>query len=227
MLDALLAYIVLSEKGVKKTPAELSPENLLFAELPIERIEKCYLCSAAIYPAARYIKSDSFAKRGTPNAHMSNIMPTFLSTLHVAKPGLLRGIELAVPYIDFYARVTDQEYFINLLKVVKQNGIGKKTSIGFGQIAGINVFKSTHPNRCYKTEAGLPTRPLPVRLFQDKIDEDTATVGMSGYYAPYWFRKNHVPCFLPDTSLMSPLPELNGNMISDMKAELATKTSQQ
>lgn len=220
MLDAVLAYIVLSQSGIKKTPAELSPANLRFAELPIERVWKCYLCSAAVYPETKFAKSAAYAKRGTPNAGMSHLMPGFLSTQHVAKPGLLRGIEIAVPYLDFYVRVTDRENFINLLKAVKMNGIGKKTSIGFGQIANIFVFKSEYPERCYRTEKGLPTRPLPVHLFQDKIDTDRATIGLSGYYAPYWFKKNHISCFLPETALLAPLPKLNSAVLSDIKAEL-------
>ena len=46
MLDALLARIKLGRQGISKTPAELNPDNLVFAELPIERVGKCYLCSA-------------------------------------------------------------------------------------------------------------------------------------------------------------------------------------
>lgn len=201
MLDALLARIQLERQGIRKTSAELLPENLVFAELPIERVEKCYLCSGHFASEKSYTKWDALAKRGTISQNILGTLPSFLPTGAVSRAGLIPHYAVATKSIDFYVRVIDgqEQAFADLLKDVKLYGIGPKTSIGYGRVAGINLTQNKkHPDWCYKTEEGFPTRPLPISLFKDEFQKKKGIpVGMSNYFAPYWFRKNQVPCYLP------------------------------
>ena len=205
MLDALLARIALERQGVRKTTAELDPKNIIFADLPIERIGKCYLCSAAFAPSRSYSKADSFAKRGTDAQNIRSFCKEFLGTGAVSIPALVPHIAVAEEYLDFYVRVTDKAEFFSLLKEAKRYGIGPKTSIGFGQIASIHVAEEKeHGNRCFKTEDGFPTRPLPYCDFKGKISDDAAT-GWSTYYAPYWNSIGKAKCYLPPQKKFSSL----------------------
>ena len=200
MLDALLARIKLERQGIRKTSAELLPENLIFVDLPIERVEKCYLCSAHFASKDIYSRPDSFSKRATDAQTIKSMEPSFLTTGAVGHPALIPHIAVATKSIDFYARIPDgrEKEFFDLLKDVKLYGVGPKTSIGYGQVAHIDAHVyNAHPDLCYKTEDGIPTRPLPIKLFMDEFKGKGVPSGFSCYYAPYWFHKNQVPCFLP------------------------------
>lgn len=228
MLDGLLARIRLEQLGVRKTPAELVPENLVFADLPIERVGKCYLCSAAFYPDERYVKPAIYSKRGVGVQSAGAVLKELPFAPHAAqsKPGLMLHNELAVEHVDFYIRVPDErvQEFGGLLANVKNYGLGTKTGIGFGQVAKIEVERNTeNPDLCFRTADGLPTRPLPVELFQGKIDGQKAIRGMSTYYAPYWFAKNKTECYLPSPRQFASLPKLRKGFLSDAEASVKSE----
>lgn len=219
MLDALLARIALERQGIRKTTAEIDPKNIIFADLPIERIGKCYLCSAAFAPPRSYTKADSFAKRGTDAQNIRKFCKNFISTGVVSTPALIPHIAIAEEYLDFYVRITNKAEFFSLLKEVKRYGIGPKTSIGFGQIASIHVVEEKeHGDRCFKTKDGFPTRPLPIADFKDEICDDAAT-GWSAYYAPYWSSIGKTRCYLPRPEQYAKLDIADG-VFEDMVAEI-------
>lgn len=217
MLDALLARITLERQGIRKTTAELDPKNIIFAELPIQRIGKCYLCSAAFTPTRNYAKADSFVKKGTAAQDVHGICGNFIATGAVSTPALIPHVAIAEEYLDFHVRVTDKSEFFSLLKDVKHYGIGPKTSIGFGQIASIHYWEESE-NKCYKTDDGYPTRPLPVKDFKGEICEDAA-IRWSSYYAPYWSNIGKTMCYLPRPEQYARL-DISDGVFEDMVAEI-------
>jgi len=227
MLDALLARIALERKGIRKTSVELLPENLIFANLPIERVEKCYLCSGHFATHSVYSKPDFFAKRATDSQSVRAVSPFFHSTGAVSHPALIPHYAVATKGITFYVRVMDsrKDEFFDLLKDVKLYGIGPKTSIGYGQVAGLQiVVNKTQPDLCYKTAEGIPTRPLPISLFKNEFQgRSDVPTGMSNYFAPYWFRKNNVPCYLPKPEQYTGLEKFNVDIMKDVRSELVKK----
>lgn len=230
MLDGALARIQLERQGIRKTSAELKPENLVFADLPIEKVGKCYLCSAVFFPKTVYEQYGAYAKRPVVSQNVCRSLPSYLPTGAPAEPALFYHVQNAVPDISFYVRVIDErkDEFISLLKDLKNYGIGPKTSIGFGRIAKIDIsLNKQHPDLCYRTEDGIPTRALPVDDFREKINVDKTAIGRSTYYAPYWFVKNKVSCFLPSPKQYAPRPLINQNAVSDLSQKLATTIAEQ
>lgn len=221
MLDALLARIKLGRQGISKTPAELNPDNLVFAELPIERVGKCYLCSGSFLPPSSYAKVDAFAGRPANTKAIRLVSKEFLSTGVIGNSSITRYYSVAVEHVDFHVRAVDgreQELF-DLLKDVKLYGLGAKTGIGAGQISGIEAIPEKGTDLCFRTEDGFPTRALPVELFKGKIS-GKASVGMSTYFAPYWMARNKVLCYLPKPEQYSPLPSISDGVFSDIEKEL-------
>lgn len=202
MADGLLARVALARKGISKTPAEISAENLVFADLPIERVGKCYLCSSMFLPDNAYSCQDALAGREVDAAGVRLFHPTFSAANRPAlkSPDLLVHDAVTTETTTFYARVIDgrEDEFLSLVKKASEYGIGPKTSVGYGK--STVLVQEGAPDWSYKKD-GLPTRPLPKELFAEEFaGVPDVPVGMSCYYAPYWFRRNAVPCFLPPPS---------------------------
>lgn len=132
---------------------------------------------------------------------------------------IIPHIAIAEEYLDFYVRVTDKEEFFSMMKDVKRYGIEPKTSIGFGQIASIHVAEEKeHGDRCFRTDDGFPTSPLPVSDFEDEINHDAAT-GWSAYHASYWSSIGKTKCYLPRPEQYARLAVPDG-VFKDLVAEI-------
>ena len=216
MLDGILGLIWMQEHGYTKTPTEINQENLVVPELPIKKRGNCYLASGMFLPKHTYSRADAITKRGDTTTKIGKTLPEFLPSGTCMSPGLIRYTALATPYVDFYADVTDPDEFIRLLR--KVDSIGPKSSIGYGRVVDKECCVIEGYELEYRTEEGLPTRPLPVELFKGEISSD-APIGYSTYYAPYWFTKNKAKCYLPTPNQYSPLPTMDETTFDDIRME--------
>lgn len=197
MLDGILGYAWALKNGYTKTPAESNPENLVFPELPLEKIgEKCYAASAAFIPPTAVMKpsriirradwKDAMARRGVP------------ATTYETAVGWQQACqepywELSTPYIDFYYQ-GDKKAVLDLLSIVyKIRFIGSKRSAGYGQIRKIEHQDNSENWAVWRGD-GLPARPLPVALVGEKPG---MTPEWTTYYPPYWAAVNSEWCYVP------------------------------
>lgn len=226
LLDSVLSYIWAAENGYKKTSAENIAKNLVFIELPIKRVGKCYMASGMCLPKSRKTKNkvaasrSVFAKRSTQQVNLGKCVKSFPinGTSPSYKPVLMKSWLIHVPYIDFYADVTDREEFERLCNQVKNYGLGAKTSIGFGRVVKVS-FKDYEGDMEYVTPEGIPTRPLPVADFAGKVNP-SSTIGMSTYYAPYWFIRNQAACYQPPAMQYMVAPEIDEDTLYYMKEDI-------
>lgn len=209
MLDSLLGYIWARDHGLCKTSAECAPENLVFPDLPIERIGKCYKSSAMFLPPETPMKEECFVK-GTNwaagMAKMGNKDMTYKIDTMWARGAQEKYWLLAAPYLDWYCETTEPDSLIQYLKEISKLGfLGSKRGAGFGKIQKIELGKDAPDYTVCKD--GEPTRPLPIAAFSGLPLKDPS-VGMSTYYAPYWYSQNADLCFLPNKAQYTPQVEL-------------------
>lgn len=211
-LDAIMSFLWMQQHGYKKTPAELSRDSLVFADLPIRHRGKCYLASCMFLPPnGGYTKQDCLTKRGNVEYRIGRTCTEFKQTGKAFTPAILKHTLLFTPYVDFFVSVEDDrmDEFKDMLKAMKTMSIGAKASVGYGRIIDIQFAPAPDGNESYfRDKNGFPTRPLPVALFKKDINPN-ATIGMATYYAPYWFHGNMTPCFLPQAGQAAPLPVLD------------------
>lgn len=200
MLDGLLGYAWALDNGLFKTPAEELPGNLVFPDLPLEKIgERCYAASAMIIPPEASMEPTMLVRHADWAAAMAKRGQGDLA--YNVGSGWMKGAQevlwlLVTPYIDFYCR-GDLERIKPLVRIIQDIGhIGPKRHSGYGRVHGVAV--STKCEDWAVWREGQPTRPLPVAGFQDKLPAGAApAVDWSTYYPPYWFMGNATWCYVP------------------------------
>jgi CRISPR type IV-associated protein Csf3 len=217
MFDGILGYAWAVKKGYRKTPAELHPENLVFPELPLEKVgEKCYAASAAFLPP----EASMYPTKIMRHADWKTAMARFgcPATAYETATGWQQACQepywlIATPYVDFYYRGDDQGV-IDLLSVIYSIGfIGGKRSAGYGQISRIELFEDVEEQSVWRTD-GRPSRPVPVEIAgrrEGLVPEWTT------YYPPYWAAANSAWCYVPPPEQW--LPSCNAADIAE-KLEL-------
>jgi hypothetical protein len=222
MLDSILAYHWMQEKGYFKTSSENIKDNLVFPDLPIKRVGNCYAASAMFVPnGAAFIQEDILNKTGSWKHGMAIHRP---DTPYQVKTKEFRIYQikvwlLATPYIDFYINVTNDDKFFKLLEKVNNNHfLGAKHAVGFGRIVRIDCGKAEKDWSFMKD--GIPTRPLPVELFKGKVKAGVSE-GKSTYYPPYWFYQNQDDCYLPPVEQYT--PQVSKNLFDSVEHELMTQ----
>ena len=211
-LDSLLAFVWQREHGHFKNSGELFKQNLIFADLPIERTGKCYHASCFFLPKepeAKEVVSQqptAICRKVINERHMAKHDPTRKINGSV---GPMHGIIqrywlLSTPYVDYYASVTDEQEFRRLVdEFARLGNLGKKYGIGYGRIARVEITEVEED--WSTTRNGRATRPLPKELFP----KAKGGIAYSCYYAPYWFKENEAECVMPDASQY--LPNLHTN----------------
>ncbi|MBR2215858.1 MAG: hypothetical protein IJ849_08895 [Selenomonadaceae bacterium] len=229
MLDAILAYQWMRQNGHYKTAAENIAQNLIFPELPLERVGKCYGASAMVIPQeAVYMAQDGYVRPADWEFALARHTPKFslrYGDSSIFASGPLRAyLEpqwlMSMPYVDFYANVIDETAFKKLLQAAVRGGfLGSKRSAGYGRIAKctLKIISEGNPRWGFYKD-GKPTRPLPVADFADQLPQDT-TRGRATYFAPYWFAPNEAECFLPPTEQYLPILPTNDEAIAQILKE--------
>ena len=118
---------------------------------------------------------------------------------------------LTVKEIYFYARgdKTEIEELLSALKYV-----GKKTSIGLGEVESFKVEVIEQDKSLFLDEAQtIPSRPLSVKNFNIKSDR----VAFYRAQVPYWDKALEA-CYLPCASLSEKDHAISGNKLSNEKA---------
>jgi len=204
MLDGILGYAWALRNGYRKTPAEIRPENLVFPELPLEKIgNKCYAASAAFLPPEAAMFPTVFVRRADWQSAMARYgCPETLYTPATGWPQAAREPYwlLSTPYVDFYYR-GDSRGVADLLAVIFQiRFLGGKRAAGYGQIQKIELHEKTADWSVWRE--GCPTRSIPVEIAGNKkglIPEWTT------YYPPYWAAVNSAWCFTPPVEQWLPV----------------------
>jgi len=98
-----------------------------------------------------------------------------------------------VSKIHFYIRA-DVDVVVTLLSDVKH--IGKKQSIGFGEIASFDV-EEIDVDKGFMLDEFTPSKPLPTKSFNVK----TKKVAFMRRKPPYWLKEDLEPCYMPTTAL--------------------------
>lgn len=226
LFDGLLSAAWAKEKGLLKTPAEDDPDNILFPELPLKKIsQKCYAASAMFVPAEATMYPEILIRNADYKYFFARQGTKIKSTKYIIDTTWCRSAQekywlMATPYIDFYFRCTNWDKLYKYLKILKTIGfIGSKRAAGFGMINKITISKDSEDYSILRN--GLPTRPLPLANFSDKIPKNLSVpTGMSNYYAPYWLSCNMVMCYLPQNSQYLPqMKQSNFDMIKNILKE--------
>jgi hypothetical protein len=219
MLDSILAYHWMKEKGYFKTSSENIKDNLVFPDLPIKRVGNCYASSAMFVPeGAAFIQEDILNKTGSWKRGMAMHRPDtpYVTDTKEFRIAQIKVWLLATPYIDFYVNVTDDDKFFRLLTKVNDNHfLGAKHAVGFGYITKI-TFDDVKEDWSFMKD-GIPTRPLPVELFKGKV-KDGVSEGKSTYYPPYWFYQNQDDCYLPPVEQYT--PQVSKSLFDSVEHEL-------
>lgn len=204
MLDGILGYAWALRNGYGKTPAEVHPENLVFPELPLEKIgERCYAASAAFLPpeAAMYPTllvrcadwKSAMARYGCPETAYD--VAAGWRQAH-REPYWL----LSTPYVDFYYR-GDNQGVTGLLSIIFQiRFLGGKRAAGYGQIRKIELKEKAADWSVWRD--GRPTRPVPVKIAGERKD---LTPEWTTYYPPYWAAANNAWCYTPPVEQWLPV----------------------
>jgi len=101
---------------------------------------------------------------------------------------------MVVDSIHFYIKAK-KEIVENLLKA-KVFALGKKQSIGFGVIQGIDV-QEVDEEKGYMLNKTTPSKPLPIKDFK----VDSKKISQMRTMPPYWLEENLEPCYMPTTAL--------------------------
>ena len=203
MLDGILGYAWAMKNGYLKNPAESSPENLVFPELPLEKIgEKCYAASSAFIPSDSSMVPTKIMRL----ADWKNAMARYGSpaTRYETSVGWQQARQepywqLSTPYVDFYYR-GNKKAVTELLSIIYNIGfLGGKRAAGFGQIRRIEHFDNSEDWAVWRDDQ--PTRPIPVSIAGKK---DHLTPEWVTYYPPYWAMANSEWCYCPPHSQWLP-----------------------
>lgn len=229
MLDSILAYWKFAEKGFKGTGNLNNPANILDADLPIEQEGGCYAASGMFIEGITVTGEDTIirvmpnsfvAKLGSfspNNKELNTSCGQYVSSMH-------KIITIHTPEVAFYARATDVDEFARLLKMFRDGGrLGGKGSIGYGQISYVRIEATE--NDWGLMRDGIPTRPLPVTAFRDKVNKDVP-VEKVGYKPPYWHYVNQDWCFVPPVSQYMPVRDAAGS-VGDIIGQRITKLQEQ
>lgn len=225
MFDSLLGYAWALEQGLYKTPAEITEKNLVFPELPLEKLtDRCYAASAMFIPEEATFAPDVVVR--STNWDKSMVQQGQGKMPYVINTGWTKGAQetlwlCATPYVDFYFR-GQLEKVKKYVDIIKSIGfLGSKRSIGFGRIKSITVRPESEDWAVWRN--GYPTRPLPVKEFQAQITVTDLTIGPSTYYPPYWFVRNAELCYLPPVEQYMPqdsfLIQKVGQRFNEMKKQ--------
>ena len=228
-LDAVCAYIWMKAHGYTKTPAEDIRKNLVFPELPISRIGKCYLASSMLLPETCTVSEDNLIRPNNWIAGVGKQDATFRVSATTNNVSYTRNFWVktrlvSAPYVDFYVETDRFTDLCPYLEAMNGGFIGHKRDIGFGRIVDISAKKLPF-GRAIVNSRGVPLRPLPADEpeFQRIVAESTP-VEPATYYAPYWIPENQVPCFMPPPSAILPkgasMAQLEQNLASGFERRL-------
>lgn len=73
-------------------------------------------------------------------------------------------------------------------------GIGKKQSMGYGEVRSTIVEEITFSNAGWKTNAGLPARPIPIDSWEGSVPD--CPKGLTRIMPPYW-EGPFSQCYIP------------------------------
>lgn len=217
-LDGLLGFVWAQEQGLMdNTKVEIEACQVL-PELPIVKTEKCYHASSMFLPqdgspvavkplvmARRVVQEEIMAKHDP-----TRTMPEGQGQFKACLPQFWL---ITVPYVEFYAHVTDMDEFTRLVNEFSKAGyLGKKAAVGYGHIIKTEIKPVSYDWSVMKD--GVATRPLPVSLFQNakgRLDNST-------YYAPYWDVRHKVMCHMPPQAQYTPHIEKQDTLLKLVKS---------
>ena len=224
-LDGLIGWLWARDRGLLKTPAENSREQILFPELPILQIfPKCYGASTMFLPTKKELHGNGHlvdCRIETINKMANWDRPFRLQIRYggmkdVAKftdkkaSGAFRADlvcywALSTPFITFYFATEDFEALSGYLNRISSDcfGIGAKSRAGFGRIAKVDYHEIPEEECFYYQKEGVPTRPIPVDSpFRGKFSDDC--IGIGTWRPPYFSPISRTLCYTPPASQYLP-----------------------
>lgn len=232
-LDGLLGWLWARDRGLFKCPAENSPEQILFPELPlVQLIPKLYGTSTMFLPTPKELHGESHlvgCRTEIINKSANWDRPFRLQIRRGMKDiqnftdkkaaGAFRADlacywSLSTPFVSFYFATEDFEALAGYLNRISTDcfGIGAKSRAGYGRIAKVE-FKEVPEEKCfYYQKDGVPTRPIPVNSpFHGKFSDDT--IGIGTWRPPYFSSISRTLCYVPPASQYLPqTPEVDRDL---------------
>lgn len=228
--DGLLGWAWAKLNGFDKTPSEEIVANLVFPELPIEKIgDNCYCASCGFLPYGEELnvekdgeKYQAVAPRMEPTIFVRHADWVQAVGRHKAdgvqyqvSTGWGQAVQetywlLITPFVDFFVR-GEEKPLDELVGVIRNGGyLGGKRGSGFGRIKEVECYEMEEDWSVWKN--GKPTRPVPVEL----VGERTGLVKeWATFKPPYWHVANSAWCYMPPKEQY--LPVIDG-AIKDIRS---------
>lgn len=195
MFDSLLGYAWAIKNGLTKTPHEEIATNLIFPELPIEKIsERCYAASAAFIPPNALSEPTIFMRHAD---HRASLAAHGIKGIYQTSSGYQQAVQeiywlTLTPHVDFYVR-GDKKEINELLSIIWDlRHLGSRRGSGYGLITDITIDETKPDYSVWK--GNKPTRPIPCSIAGERPDliREWAT-----HCAPYWHQANADWCYMP------------------------------
>lgn len=201
--DGLFGYAWAQKQGLRKTPAEILPENIVFPELPFELVSNSYYAiSAAFTPKEAFMIPEMVVRR----PDWADVMAKHKvgQFAYQTSVGAFQGQQelywlLVTPYVDFYCRGYASGISELLKEIWSMRHLGAKRAAGYGFITKIEVLP--HDSDWSEWKDGQPTRNIPVRLAPDKTG---LAMEEAPCRPPYWHKAFVEPCYVPPLEQFMP-----------------------
>jgi hypothetical protein len=162
-----------------------------------------------VYPEINYLTKHSL-KHDLEQSDLSRYFDaTKVKTSHLAEnTGVNKAFVIKVrpqPYAEItFLGMGDPEQCMDMLTHPDYGllGLGKKASLGFGQIESINFEVLKTDNSLVRNR--IPMRPLPVSYDWDVSDEYKSTRAFYRLKSPYWKKSDLQECILPYVGMKMP-----------------------
>ena len=223
-LDGLLGWMWARDRGLFKCPAENSPEQILFPELPLVQLSPMlYGASTMFLPTPMELHGNTHLVgcRMEVINKMANWDRPFQSQIRrgmkdirnftdkkgsgMLRADLVRYWSLSTPFVTFYFATEDFEALAGYFNRIPTDcfGIGAKPRVGYGRIVKVE-FKEIPEEKCFHFQKdGVPTRPIPVDgPFHGKFPDDT--IGIGTWRPPYFSPISRTLCYIPHASQYLP-----------------------